>query len=88
MTYYDEGTRQMATTEQGRPDISSRKEDIVKNSDGSIDVYFGPKAPKGHETNWVQTLPNKGWFAYFRCYGPTEPFFDKTWVLPDIEEVK
>lgn len=86
-TAYDDGTRQMVVTEQGRPDISSRKEDIVKNSDGSIDVYFGPKAPKGHEANWVQTEPGKGWFTYFRFYAPTEPFFDKSWALPDIEKV-
>jgi len=87
VTAYDEGTRQMVITPQGRPDISSRKPDMMKNSDGSIDVYFGPKAPNGKESNWVQTVPGKGWFAYFRFYGPTEPFFDKTWVLPNIEEV-
>jgi hypothetical protein len=87
VTYYDEATRQMARTPQGRPDISSHKEDIVKNSDGSIDVYFGPKAPKGHETNWVQTKLGKGWFTYFRFYGPTEPFFDKSWALPDFERI-
>jgi len=87
VTAYDEGTRQMPVTEQGRPDISSRKEDIVKNADGSIDVYFGPKAPEGHEANWIQTNADKGWFAYFRFYGPTEPFFDKSWSLPDIEKI-
>ena len=87
-TAYDEGTRQMVVTEQGRPDISSRKKDIVKNADGSIDVYFGPKAPAGQETNWVQTVPGKGWFTYFRFYGPTEAFFDKSWALPDIEQVE
>jgi len=25
--------------------------------------------------------------AYFRFYGPTEPFFDQSWKLPQIEEV-
>ena len=88
VTAYDEGTRQMVVTEQGRPDISSRKADIQKNADGSIDVYFGPKAPTGKESNWVQTLPGKGWFAYFRFYGPTEPFFKKSWALPDLEHMK
>jgi hypothetical protein len=34
------------------------------------------------------TLPNKGWFTYFRWYGPTQAFFDKTWKLPDIEKLK
>lgn len=77
----------MPVTEQGRPDISSRKEDIIKNSDGSIDVYFGPKAPQGKEANWVQTNANKAWFAYFRFYGPTEQFFDKSWALPDITKI-
>lgn len=86
-TAYDEATRQMVVTEQGRPDISSRKDDIVKNGDGSIDVYFGPEAPEGHETNWVQTEPGKGWFSYFRFYAPTEAFFDKSWALPDIKRV-
>ena len=87
VTAYDESTRQMPITEQGRPDISSRKTDIAKNSDGSIDVYFGPKAPAGKEANWVQTNPGKGWFAYFRFYGPTEAFFDKSWALPDPEKI-
>lgn len=87
VTAYDEDTRQMVVTDQGRPDISSRKKDIVKNSDGSVDVYFGPNAPEGKEANWVQTEPGKGWFAYFRFYGPTEPFFDKSWALPDFGKI-
>jgi hypothetical protein len=87
VTAYDEGTRQMVVTEQGRPDLSSRKADLVKNSDGSVDVYFGPKAPAGKEANWVQTVPGKGWFVYFRLYGPTEPFFAKSWALPDFEKI-
>ncbi|MGN7750037.1 DUF1214 domain-containing protein [Sinorhizobium sp. 22678] len=45
------------------------------------------KPPEGKEANWVQTNPDKGWFAYFRFYGPTEAFFDKSWALPDIEKV-
>jgi hypothetical protein len=28
------------------------------------------------------------WFVTFRLYGPTKAFFDKTWKLPDIENVK
>jgi hypothetical protein len=87
VTAYAEGTRQMVVTKQGRPDISSRKEDIVANADGSTDVYFGPEAPEGHEANWVQTNPGEGWFAYFRFYGPTEPFFDKSWGLPNFEKM-
>jgi hypothetical protein len=87
VTAYDEGTRQMVVTPQGRPDLSSRKEDLAKNEDGSVDVYFGPEAPAGKAANWVQTVPEKGWFTYFRFYGPTEAFFDKSWALPDFERI-
>jgi hypothetical protein len=88
VTVYDEDTRQMVVNDQGRPDLSSRKQDLVKNSDGSVDVYFGPKAPEGKEANWIQTVPGKGWFTYFRFYAPTEAFFDKSWALPDFERLE
>jgi len=27
------------------------------------------------------------WFVIFRLYGPGTPFFDKSWRMPDIEQV-
>ncbi len=36
----------------------------------------------------VQTQKGIFWFSYFRLYAPTEAYFDKSWPLPDIEEVK
>jgi hypothetical protein len=60
----------------------------VANADGSVDIYFGPQAPKGKEKNWIKTVPGKGWFPYLRFYSPTEAFFDKTWKPDDIVEVK
>jgi hypothetical protein len=70
------------------PDRSSR-DDITTNADGSVDLYFGPEAPVGKPAkNWIKTLPGKGWFTYFRLYAPTQPYFDRSWVLPDIELVK
>jgi hypothetical protein len=68
-------------------EVGSRTEGLISNDDGSVDVYFGPKAPEGKEANWVQTDPTKGWFTYFRLYGPLEGYFDATWPLPDIEKV-
>jgi hypothetical protein len=86
-TVYDNESRCLIDT-GSYPDRSSR-DDIVKNADGSTDLYFGPEAPAGKPSkNWIKTLPGKGWFTYFRLYGPTQPYFDKTWVLPDIEKVK
>ncbi|HVU26652.1 MAG TPA: DUF1254 domain-containing protein [Verrucomicrobiae bacterium] len=86
-TVYDNESRCLVDT-GSYPDRSSR-DDIVKNADGSVDLYFGPQPPVGKPSqNWIKTLPHKGWFTYFRLYAPTEHYFDKTWVLPDIEEVK
>jgi hypothetical protein len=60
----------------------------VADADGSVDIYFGPQAPKGREKNWIKTVPGKGWFPYLRFYSPTEAFFDKTWKPDDIIEMK
>jgi hypothetical protein len=58
------------------------------NADGSVDVYFGSKAPKGKENNWVKTDPDEGFFVVFRFNGPLEGYIDKTWVLNDFELVE
>jgi hypothetical protein len=47
-----------------------------------------PTSPKGLEKSWIQTVPGQAWFAVFRFYAPTEPYFDKSWPLPDIGKVK
>ena len=70
-----------------RVGISSRDKDTLKfNDDGSVDIYFAPKAPKGQETNWIPT--GEDFFLLFRLYGPDKPLFEQTWTLDDIEKVK
>jgi hypothetical protein len=81
---YDNQTRSMLQTDQQFPSISSQQEDLVVNADGSVDVYFGPKAP-AHKANWIQTVPGKGWNTILRLYSPLEPWFDKTWRPGEIE---
>ena len=85
---YDNQTRSMLQTDQQFPSIGSDKKDIVINADGSVDVWFGPTAPEGHEANWVQTVPGKGWNVLLRLYGPLESWFDKTWKPGEFELVK
>jgi hypothetical protein len=52
-----------------------------------VDIYFSPTSPKGHEKNWIQTVPGRAWYVYLRLYGPLEAYYDRSWVLPDIEKV-
>lgn len=85
---YDVQTRSMLQTDQKAPSVSSQNRDVKVNPDGSVDVYFGPKAPKGMESNWVQTIPGKGWFMILRLYGPLDPWFDGSWKPGEITLVR
>lgn len=82
---YDALSRSQLQNSQKFPSVSMYG-DPAKNADGSVDIYFGPKMPKGQEKNWVETVPGKGWFPIFRFYGPLDPYFDQTWKLNDIEK--
>lgn len=85
-TVYDMETASFVR-ESPRVEVSSYDEHVRKNADGSVDLYFGPSAPPGHETNWIPTPHGRQWFAIFRFYGPEESLFAKTWRLGDIEKV-
>jgi hypothetical protein len=61
--------------------------DLKYNKDGSTDLYIGAKAPTGFESNYMKTVGDDGWFVYFRLYAPLQPFFDKTFSLPDFERI-
>lgn len=87
VTVYDSDTRALIDNAQKRGDRSSRDQ-LKRNADGSMDLYYGPKPPASGEANWVQTIPGRPWYGYMRFYGPTEGYFDKSWKLPDIEKVK
>ena len=64
---------------------SSQNPDLQKNADGTVDLYFGARAPAGKESNWVATDPAGKFEVLVRFYGPQKPLFEKTWKLPDIE---
>jgi hypothetical protein len=82
---YANQTRSMLQTDQQFPSVSRQTKGLLVNADGSVDVYFGPKAPNGKENNWVQTIPGKGWNTLLRLYGPVEPSFNETWRPGEIE---
>jgi len=86
-TVYDRATHALIR-EMPKSDVSSLTPGLTKNTDGSMDIYFGPTAPAGKEANWVPTKTGGMFEVLFRFYGPEKPLFDKTWKLGDIEEVK
>jgi len=88
VTMYDTQTRSQLQTDQQFPTLDSYTEGMQKNPDGSIDVYFGPTPPEGKESNWLQSVPGKGWFIALRMYGPLEPWLDGSWQPGEIELVE
>jgi len=86
MTVYD---RETHTFIRNAPCLgrSSQTPGLERNANGSVDIFFGPTAPKGQERNWVPTDVQGRFEVLARFYGPQKPLFDKTWKLPDIEMV-
>lgn len=87
VTVYDNQTRSEIAADQGKAALRSLFE-LKDQTSASTDLFFGPTAPAGHEKQWIQTLPGKGWFAYFRIYGPEQAAFDGSWKPADFEVVK
>lgn len=88
VTVYDNQTRSEVQTSQDKAALRSMFElkDVVGTQ--PIDLYFGPEAPPSKEEHWIKTTPGKGWFTYFRIYGPDAPAFNGTWKPGDFEELK
>ena len=84
---YDARTRTfIANSMKGRQLSSLDK--LVKNPDGSIDIYIGPAAPKGLESNWIETIPGIDVFMGLRTYGPEKAVLDGTYKMPRFELMK
>jgi hypothetical protein len=88
LTLYDNATWNFVINPVKRNGLSSLQKDSMKvNADGSVDLYVGPKAPAGFESNWLPTT-GKEPYLWFRLYAPAEAFWNKTFELPDLELVR
>lgn len=87
VTAYDRETHALIRN-MDKASIASISPGLKTNADGSVDVTFSAKAPKGKEANWVPVDPARKFELLFRLYGPEKPLFDKSWKLPDVEKVK
>jgi len=86
ITAYDRQTHALIKG-MPRASRSSQIPELQQNADGSIDVFFGPKAPAGKDSNWLPTDPNRKFELMARFYAPRQEFFEKKWILPDVEKV-
>ena len=87
VTLYDTAIRSMIQN-PSNDSARSSYDKLKANADGSIDLYFGPKAPADAGVNWIETVPGKGFYPMMRFYSPKAGLFDGTWKLPDVELTK
>ncbi|MFE4500660.1 DUF1254 domain-containing protein [Rhodococcus sp. NPDC056743] len=67
--------------------VSSQTPGLVTNDDGTVDVYFGPHALPGHESNFIETGDSTGFELMFRFYGVGPEVLAKQWSLRDAERL-
>ena len=84
---YDADTRGLLNNGEPFPSVASNT-NLKSNKDGSADIYFGPKAPKDKNANWIKTVPGRGYFLGARFYSPTQAFFDQTWKPDNIKKLE
>ena len=70
-------------------DYGSLCENVVKNIDGSVEIFFGPTKPEGvGGKNWIQTIPGRDFLVCVRLYGSDIEFFDQTWKPDDFVKIR
>ena len=84
LTLYEaENASGLATQARRFPSLGSRDKP-VQNSDGTTDLFIGPKPPAGKEANWLATAPGRGFFSILRLYGPEEAAINYSWKPGDL----
>lgn len=84
---YSQATRTFIKNRDRKPGIRSL-DNPEPNADGSYTLTIGPERPENvPQKNFIYSIPGEGWFTYFRLYGPTEAYFDKSWRLNEIRRV-
>lgn len=87
VTAYNITDGTMPETPQLLPSINAFN-DVAKNADGSIDLWFGPAKPAdAAASNFIQTVPGRNFLAALRLYGTGVEFYDQTWKPDDLVKV-
>lgn len=63
--------------------VSSQTPGLIVNDDGTVDVFFGPRAVPGREANWIETGASRRFELMFRFYGVGDEVMAKRWQLSD-----
>jgi hypothetical protein len=83
---YDKESKALLRSDLDRIGVRSRDRARLRaNSDGSMDVFFGPDAPHGKSSNWVAT--GSDFFLILWLYGPEKSVLGRSFRMPDPERL-
>jgi hypothetical protein len=63
------------------------RSNLAQNADDSIDIYLQPKAPRGHEQNWLPT-PSGNFKLMLRAYLPGAAILNGTYRVPQVVQAQ
>jgi hypothetical protein len=88
VTAYNITDGTMPETEQLLPSTNGYY-DLPKNTDGSLDIWFGSKQSDGAaDAAFIQTVPERNFLVALRLYGTGVEFFDQSWKPDDVVKVR
>lgn len=87
VTAYNISDGTMVEAAQLMPSINGFNK-VATNSDGSVDLWFGPSKPaNAPDSNFIQTVNGRNFLVALRLYGTGVSFFDQTWKPDDVVKV-
>jgi hypothetical protein len=89
ITMYNLPQRFLVDNPLNRYSIGDRTTGLAKGADGSLEIYMQAESPgPGKESNWVPTDPKRQFELMVRLYGPKKELLEKTWALPDPQQMQ
>ena len=85
LVVYDPQTRSELQTGQPFPSKNNAKGGLTTNPDGSVDLYFGPRAAGRLRGQLDPNGARQGLVLHPAPLRPTGPWFDQTWRPGEIE---
>lgn len=92
LTLYEfvEGGQYMVANPIGRYSIGDRTPGLVRNADGSLDIWIQPDAPgdAAQRANWLPSPKANRFYMNARIYQPRPEVLDPNWKMPAVQRLQ
>ena len=92
LTLYEfvEGGQYMVANPIDRYSIGDRTPALVRNQDGSLDIWIQPDAPgdAAQRANWLPSPKSNKFYINARIYQPRPEVLDPSWKMPAVQRLQ